>query len=139
MGGRGMKIKDFTMVSHMNMATCGLLKHSGTIDDPTNIMHLKTISREVYTPKRKGNWGKGKASFYIEGYEEMFDTFEELQKFYNLTQLENEGADNAGAGKSGDSEPTADQKDGAITPIVETPAKSQGVGDKQGDSGDNGS
>ena len=84
------KINSFGLKSHMNMEDCGIRIDAGEIDWPGNPINGKTFVREVYTPKTKGQWGKGEVTFYISGLEEKdpptFKDPKSLVKYYEAMQ-----------------------------------------------------
>lgn len=82
------QVKDFSMICHMAFDTMHSAKYKGTLVCHGHIIDGKTFIKETHTKKGKGDYGKfGKTTvaFYLnETASKMFDTFEEMIKFYNL-------------------------------------------------------
>lgn len=83
-----MKVKNFSLVSHMTLSNQGIRVDAGEIVWPENILHGKFIRREVVTPRTKHNgWGKGKASFYLDEPDSpIFETVEKFIEHYSPKQ-----------------------------------------------------
>jgi len=79
-----MKVKNFTMKSHLNMENQGVLVFSGEIDLPNNVLNGKTIIRTTVTPKaNEFEYGKAIQYFQIQGGKE-FKGIKSFCKHYNI-------------------------------------------------------
>lgn len=76
------KVKNFGLRSHMTLSNKGIRVDAGEIVWPDNILHGKTIVRQVVTPRRgEHGWGKGKASFFLD--EKDSPEFDSIDDFVN--------------------------------------------------------
>lgn len=79
-----MKIKNFTMKSHMNMEHEGILVYTGEIDLPNNPIHGKTLIRTTITPKLgEFEYGKAVQYFQVQG-EKEYKGIKSFCKHYNI-------------------------------------------------------
>jgi hypothetical protein len=79
-----MKVKNFTMKSHLSMEDKGVLVHSGEIDMPNTLIHEKILTRTIVTPKLNDyEYGKPIQYFQIQG-EKEFKGIKSFFKHYNI-------------------------------------------------------
>ena len=84
----GVKVKDFTMVSHMAFTNKHLLLNRGMFLCEGKFLHEKYFTVETSTPYRNGNPGKGKSICYLaEPKSKQFKTLKELIEYYNKDKV----------------------------------------------------
>ena len=79
------KVKDYQMISHMNMSKVHLSKHSGIFDCEGHSLHGKKFFHESETEvKGMMQYGKTTSLFYLdEPNSKSFKTMKALVSFYN--------------------------------------------------------
>jgi len=86
----GIKIKNYQMITHLNMGTKHLSKHSGTFVCEGLPLHGKSFIQEssirVFNAMA-GKYGKSETVFYLnEKDSPIFDTIEKMVEHYHKTK-----------------------------------------------------